>query len=86
MSWSIVYLLLAITCVIGAVWRAARGGNLFLVLTGFVLFFSFLFRFYVPSLNNLRMVDGLPTLGSLLEYVLLPGFLALALFSVRTRR
>jgi hypothetical protein len=86
MSWSIIYLLLAIACVLGSVWRAAKGGNIFLILTGFFFFLVILFRMYIPSAYDFVIISGIPTLGRLLLYVALPVCLAFSLFTLRHRR
>jgi hypothetical protein len=86
MTWSIVYLLLAIACVIGAVWRAAKGGNIFLVLTGFFFFLFVLFRLYLPTVYDLIFISGFPTLGRFILYIVIPICLSFSLFTLRHRR
>ena len=86
MSWKLVYLLISIVCLIAGVWRLARGGNIFIVLTGFVWFFTVLFLFYLPDVYNFVLIEGVPTLGKLLHYIALPILIILIFYSVRERR
>lgn len=80
MSWSVIYLIIAIVAGVFGVWKIARRGNLFLGVAGLTWFLVVLFSNYVPDLYNLVIISGVPTFGRLLHFVALPVFLILASF------
>ena len=85
MSWSLVYLILGIICLLAGVWRLARRRNSIAFIVGGLWFISVLFRFYIPKVYNFDLIRGVPNLGRLIAYVALPVFIAILLFSVRER-
>jgi hypothetical protein len=85
MSWSVIYLLIAIGCFIVAIWRLARRANIFLVMIGVVWFFTLFFKIYLPSVYRFVLIQGVPSIGALLHYVVLPVFIILALISIKSR-
>ena len=78
MQWGTIYLILAILAGGFGIWKIARGRNVFLGLLGILWFLIILFKFYVPDLFDMRLIKGIPTLGRLLEYLLVPIFLLIA--------
>jgi hypothetical protein len=85
-TWTTVYLIVGI--VVGALglWHLARRGDPYLCVTGILWFLVTLFRLYVPGVWTLVIVQGLPSVGSLLLYLAVPVFLALALIGRGARR
>ncbi len=85
MQWGTIYLILAILAGGLGIWKIARGRNTFLGLLGILWFLIILFKFYVPDLFDMRLIRGIPTLGRLLEYLLVPVFLLLAYINTGRR-
>jgi hypothetical protein len=81
MGWSTVYLVIAILAVIFGIWNLARQRSVFLSLTGIAWFFVVLLQFYIPTWYNALIIKGVPVVGSLLLYVLIPVFVILSFFS-----
>ena len=86
MQWGTIYLILAILAGGLGIWKLARNRNPFLGLTGVLWFLIILFKFYVPDLFSLVIIRGIPTLGRLMEYALLPVLLLFAYFNTGSRR
>lgn len=85
MSWNILYLILGILCIVAGVWRLARGGNIYVVLTAIFWFLSVLFLFFVPKAYNYNISKNLPSLGRTIHYILVPIFLIISLYSVKKK-
>lgn len=85
MGWTTVYLIIAIVVGFLGIWNLARQRNVFLSLTGILWFLVVLFSYYVSSVYKYHIVAGLPELGELLTYVLIPVFLVLAYFTGNRR-
>ncbi len=85
MQWATIYLIFAILTGGLGIWKIARGRNTFLGLLGILWFLIILFKFYVPDLFNMSLIRGIPTLGRLLEYLVLPVFLLLSYINTRRR-
>ena len=84
MSWTLVYLILAIAVAVLGIWNLARGTNLFLALIGIFWFLVVLLRFYVTQIN-VRLLPAM-RLAGLLEYIAIPIALLLAFLTFRSRR
>ncbi len=81
MAWSTVYLVLAILVAVLGIWNIARQRSLFLSLIGIVWFLVVLFQRWVPEAYGFVILRGMPTVGSLLQYVVIPVLLAVAFFT-----
>ncbi len=80
MPWYTVYLILAIIVAVLGIWNLARKRNVFISLIGIVWFIFVLFLKYVPQAFNFEVVSGL-TVGSILQYLVVPVFLIIAFFT-----
>ncbi len=85
MSWNVFYLILGIMCIIAGVWRLARGGNFYIVITAILWFLSVLFMFFVKSAYNYKISTNIPSLGNIIHFVAVPVFLILSLYSVKRK-
>jgi hypothetical protein len=85
MSWNIVYLVIAIVVGIVGIWNLARQRGPLLALTGILWFLVILFKLYIPKIYELHIADGVPVIGDLVLYGLIPIFLVFALLTP-TRR
>ena len=81
MAWSTVYLVLAILVAVLGIWNIARQRSIFLSLIGIVWFVVVLFERWVPEAYNYVIVRGIPSLGSLLLYLVIPLLLVVAFFT-----
>ena len=64
----------------------AQQRNIFLSLTGILWFLVMLFAQYIPRAYNYHIASGMPSIGALFLYVVLPVFIILSFFTARTRR
>lgn len=85
MAWSTVYLVLAILVAVLGIWNIARQRSIFLSLIGIVWFVVVLFERWVPEAYNYVIVRGVPTLGSLLLFLVIPLLLVVAFFTSSRR-
>jgi hypothetical protein len=85
MGWSTVYLIIAIIAGILGIWNLARQRSIFLALTGILWFLVILFQSYIPRVYEMHLVAGIPSVGALFLYVVIPLFIILAFFA-RGRR
>jgi hypothetical protein len=85
MSWSVLYLILGIFCIVAGVWRLARGGNIYIVFTCILWFLSVLLYFNMKATYNYFISKNLPSLGDTIHFILVPIFLILSLYSVKRR-
>jgi hypothetical protein len=86
MGWSTVYLIIAIIVGILGIWNLARQRNAFLAVAGVLWFLVILFKFFVgDSVYGLVIVQGVPAIGDLILYVVIPALLFFAFLS-RDRR
>jgi hypothetical protein len=81
MAWSTVYLVLAILVAVLGIWNIARQRSIFLSLIGIVWFVVVLFERWVPEAYNYVIVRGIPSVGSLLLYLVIPLLLVVAFFT-----
>lgn len=81
MGWSTAYFIIGVVAGILGIWNLARNRNVFLSLTGILWFFIMLFERYIPQVYRFHLASGLPNVGTLLLYVLVPVFLILAFFT-----
>ena len=81
MAWSTVYLVLAILVAVLGIWNIARQRSIFLSLIGIVWFVVVLFERWVPEAYNYVIVRGVPSLGSLLLFLVIPLLLVVAFFT-----
>jgi hypothetical protein len=81
MTWSTLYLVLAILAGIFGIWNLARQRNIFLCLTGILWFLVVLFERYIPNAYGYHIVKDLPAVGTLFLYVIIPIFIILAFFT-----
>jgi hypothetical protein len=81
MGWSTVYLILAILAGIFGIWNLARQRNIFLALTGILWFLLVLFRQYIPKVYDYQIASGMPGIGTLVLWVIIPIFIILAFFT-----
>jgi hypothetical protein len=86
MGWSTVYLVIAVIAGIMGIWNLARQRAVFLSLTGILWFLIVLFERFIPGVYGYHFADGVPSLGSLCLYVVVPIFLILAFFTTFSRR
>ena len=83
--WNTVYLVISIIAGIVGIWNLARQRNIFLSLTGIIWFLVVLFSLYIKNIYNYRIAEGVPGIGDLVLFILVPVFFILAFFS-RNRR
>ncbi len=86
MGWRTVFLIIAIIVGLIGIWNLARQRNVFLSLTGIFWFLIVLFAQYIPKAYDHRLASGLPKLGTLFLYVIVPVFVILAFFTTDNRR
>ena len=84
MSWTLVYLILAIAVGVLGIWNLARGTNLFLSLLGIFWFLIVLLRFYITQINVIILPQM--RLAGLLEYVALPIVIIFIFLTYKSRR
>jgi hypothetical protein len=85
MGWSTVYLIFAIIIGILGIWNLARQRSVFLSLTGIFWFLIVLFQLYVPKVSEYRIASGMPGVGTLALYLLIPVLLVFAFFTNQRR-
>ncbi len=85
MGWSTAYLVIGIVAGILGIWNLARQRNVFLSLTGIVWFLVVLFQLYVPSVYQYRFAEGIPEVGTLVLYILIPVLIIIAFFAKERR-
>lgn len=85
MGWSTVYLILAILAGIFGIWNLARQRSVFLSLTGILWFLLVLFNQYIPKVYNYQIASGMPGVGTVVTYVVIPVFLVLAFLTPQRR-
>ncbi len=84
--WTTVYLVISIIAGIVGIWNLARQRNIFLSLTGILWFLVVLFYFIVEKkYYNYRIAEGVPGIGELVLFILIPAFVILAYFSSNRR-
>jgi hypothetical protein len=80
-AWHTVYLIISIILGILGIWNLARQRNVFLAISGIFWFLIVLFQFFVPDIYNYVLISGMPSVGDLSLFVVVPVFLFLAFFS-----
>jgi hypothetical protein len=85
MGWYTVYLVISIIIGILGIWNLARQRNVFLAIAGVFWFLVVLFRFFVGNIYNYVLISGIPVIGELALFVVIPIFLFLAYFSTYRR-
>ena len=81
MAWSTIYLVLAIVVAVLGIWNIARRRSVFLSLIGIVWFVFVLFERWVPDAYRFVIVRGMPSVGNLLLYLVIPLLLVVAFFT-----
>ncbi len=85
MSWETVYLIIAIVVGILGIWNLARQRNAFVAVVGLLWFLAILFKFFVGDVYNFVLIEGIPSIGNLVMFVIIPALVFFALLS-RDRR
>jgi hypothetical protein len=80
-AWHTVYLIISIILGILGIWNLARQRNVFLAIASIFWFLIVLFRFFVPNIYDYILISGMPSVGELSLFVVVPVFLFLAFFS-----
>ncbi len=83
MGWGTAFFIISIASGVLGIWNLALRRNVFLCLTGILWFFIVLFERYIPQVSRFRIITGIPEVGTLLLYVVLPLFVILAFFTNR---
>jgi hypothetical protein len=86
MGWSTVYLIIAILAGIVGIWHLAQQRHVFLSLAGIFWFLVVLFEQHIPKVYNFRIAAGMPVLGALFLFIVIPLFILLAFFTSGGRR
>jgi hypothetical protein len=82
MGWSTLYLIIGIIAGILGIWNLARQRNVFLSLTGILWFLVILFKNYIPNIYRYELpISGIPVIGDLFLFVVIPIFIILAFFA-----
>jgi hypothetical protein len=84
MTWSVIYLVLAVLMAVAGIWNLAQRKSFFLSAISLVWILVVLFRFYFPGSYNFTVLPDL-TFASLLQYVVIPILLILLFFAHRKR-
>jgi hypothetical protein len=85
MNWTYVYLGIGILCFLAAGWRLSRGNKPLLPLVGILWFFVVLFQFFIPEVYRFTLIKGVPSLGRLIHYVVMPVFILILVAAGRRR-
>jgi hypothetical protein len=80
MGWKIVPLVISILAAILGIWNLARQRNVFLSLAGIFWFIVILFWVALPGIYEYHLFRGVPDVGTLLLYIVVPIFLVLSFF------
>ena len=83
MGWGTAFFVISIVAGVLGIWNLALRRNVFLCLTGILWFFIVLFQRYIPQVSTFHLIKGMPDVGTLLLYVLVPLFVVLAFFTNR---
>ncbi len=83
MGWGTAFFVISIVAGILGIWNLALRRNVFLCLTGILWFFIVLFERYIPQVYRFQIIAGVPNVGTLLLYVIVPLFVILAFFAAR---
>jgi len=86
MGWSTAFLIVGVVLLIVGIWNLARQRYIFLSLVGILWFLVVLTENYIPSWYNYRFAEGVPTVGTLVLYLVVPIFLFIAFLSTNNRR
>jgi tetrahydromethanopterin S-methyltransferase subunit C len=86
MGWSTLFFIVGILFGVIGIWNLARQRNIFLALAGILWFLVVLFERYIPRVYNYQLGEGVPALGLLFLYLVIPIFLIIAFFSAPNRR
>ncbi len=81
MGWRTAYLVLAIIVGIVGIWNLARQRNVFLSLTGIIWLLLILLQLYIPKWYDYSIASGVPAIGTLVLYLLVPLFLVISFFT-----
>jgi tetrahydromethanopterin S-methyltransferase subunit C len=81
MGWNTAFLVLGIIAGILGIWNLARQRSIFLSLTGILWFLVVLFKNYIPRLYNYELASGVPGVGDLVLFLLIPIFIIFAFFT-----
>jgi hypothetical protein len=86
MGWNTLFFIVGIVFGVVGIWNLARQRNVFLSLAGILWFLVMLFQQYIPRVYDYRLADGVPALGQLFIFLVIPVFLVIAFFAYTNRR
>lgn len=86
MGWNTVFFIVGIVFGVVGIWNLARQRNVFLSLAGILWFLVMLFQQYIPRVYEYRLAEGVPALGQLFIFLVIPVFLIIAFFATVNRR
>ena len=79
-------MIVGVVLLIVGIWNLARQRYIFLSLVGILWFLVVLSENYIPSWYNYRFAEGVPAVGTLVLYLVVPVFLFIAFLSTNNRR
>jgi len=85
-NWTLAYFIIAVACGLFGIWFLGRRRNFFTSLMGIFWFLAVLFQQYLPRVSSFQFVKGVPAVGTLLLYVIIPICLVLSFFAGGNRR
>jgi hypothetical protein len=86
MGWSTLFFIIGILFGVIGIWNLARQRGIFLSLAGILWFLVVLFERYIPTVYSYRLAQGVPELGRLVLFVVIPILLIIAFFTATSRR
>lgn len=86
MSWDLAYFVIAVVCGLFGIWFLGRRRNFFTSMMGIFWFLAVLFKQYLPRVWAFEFLRGVPPVGTLILYVIIPVFLVISFFSAGSRR
>jgi len=85
MAWNVVFLIGGITTLVLGIYSFTQRKRLFLSIIGVVWFLIVLFKLFIPNVYGFVLIQGIPVLGDILLFLVLPALLVLAFFQHRLR-
>jgi hypothetical protein len=79
MTWNMIFFIISAVVLAFGIYRIIRVGGNYLSYTAIAWFTAMLFMMYLPNLYDLHLINGIPSLGKIVHYIIMPILLTITL-------
>lgn len=79
MTWNTIFFIIAAVVLAFGIYRIIRVGGNYLSYTAIAWFIAIFFMMYIPGVYDMHLIDGIPSLGKIIHYIVMPVLMTITL-------